>query len=116
MGEISIEFLRRAEDTGYYGKLPREDFDGSRWPYLRPAIEVTSAVEGDFVHGVHHPVVGGVRIVTAVDGSRVKGPCQEEEPVEMDDSGRRQRWANRRALPWEPGTPAGHRIPYRSTR
>jgi hypothetical protein len=53
LGDISIEFVRRAADTDYYGKLPRGDFDGSRLPYLRPAIEVTFADDSDFVHEIH---------------------------------------------------------------
>lgn len=46
VGDIGIEFVRRAEDTDYFWKLPRGDFDGSRWPYLRPAIEIVSPDEG----------------------------------------------------------------------
>jgi hypothetical protein len=40
VGEVGIELVRRAQDTDYYGKLPLGDFDGSRWPYLRPAAEI----------------------------------------------------------------------------
>jgi hypothetical protein len=40
VGDAAIEFVRRAQDTDYYGKLPRGDFDGSRWPYLRQAVEI----------------------------------------------------------------------------
>ena len=61
LGEISIEFLRRAEDTDYYGKLPRGDFDGSRWPYLRPAIEITSDDDRDLARGMHRPGLGRAR-------------------------------------------------------
>jgi hypothetical protein len=38
-GSFSIEYLRRSEDTDYYGKLPRRAFGGSLAPYLRPAVE-----------------------------------------------------------------------------
>jgi hypothetical protein len=41
-GFFSIEYLRRAEDTDYYGKLPSCEFDGSRSSYLRPAVEIFS--------------------------------------------------------------------------
>jgi hypothetical protein len=40
LGEFSIEYCRRAEETGYYQKLPKGRFDGRLYPYLRPAIEV----------------------------------------------------------------------------
>jgi hypothetical protein len=40
VGRFSIEYLRRAQDTNYYGKLPTRVFDGSVSPYLRPAVEV----------------------------------------------------------------------------
>jgi hypothetical protein len=40
VGRFSIEYLRRAKDTNYYGKLPTREFDGSVSPYLRPAVEV----------------------------------------------------------------------------
>ena len=40
LGRFSIEYLRRAGDTGYYGKLPIRVFDGSLSSYLRPAVEV----------------------------------------------------------------------------
>jgi hypothetical protein len=43
VGDVAIEFVRRAKDTDYFRKLPRGDFDGSRWPYLRPAIEIVPA-------------------------------------------------------------------------
>jgi hypothetical protein len=40
LGYFSIEYCRRAGDTHYYAKLPQRSFEGSRSPYLRPAIEV----------------------------------------------------------------------------
>jgi hypothetical protein len=40
LGNFSIEYCRRAEETNYYRKLPRRSFDGLLCPYLRPAIEV----------------------------------------------------------------------------
>lgn len=40
LGQFSIEFCRRAEETNYYRKLPKSRFDGRLLPYLRPAIEV----------------------------------------------------------------------------
>jgi hypothetical protein len=40
-GRFSIEYLRIAEHTGYYGKLPSRVFDGSLSPYLRPAVEIS---------------------------------------------------------------------------
>jgi hypothetical protein len=43
VGEVGIEFVRRANETGYYAKLPRENFDGQVLPYLRPAIEITAS-------------------------------------------------------------------------
>jgi hypothetical protein len=52
VGDVSIEFVRRAGDTDYYRKLPRKDFDGSRRPYLRPAIQVVPA-DND---GLPHPI------------------------------------------------------------
>jgi hypothetical protein len=39
-GRFSIEYLRRAEDTDYFGKLPSRLFGGSLSSYLRPAVEV----------------------------------------------------------------------------
>lgn len=42
LGYFSIEFCRRAGDTGFYAKLPRHSFGGLLSPYLRPAIEVVS--------------------------------------------------------------------------
>jgi hypothetical protein len=53
VGDVGIEFVRRAEDTDYFGKLPRGDFDGSRWPYLRPAIEIVPADNGELSHAIH---------------------------------------------------------------
>jgi len=53
VGDVGIEFVRRAEDTDYFGKLPRGDFDGSRWPYLRPAIEIVAADNRDRSHSIH---------------------------------------------------------------
>jgi hypothetical protein len=46
VGDVCIAFVRPAEDTGYYRKLPRRHFDGDSSPYLRPAIEI-SAMGGD---------------------------------------------------------------------
>jgi hypothetical protein len=40
VGEVCIEFVRTAEDTDYYRKLPRRVFGGSQCPYQRPAIEI----------------------------------------------------------------------------
>jgi hypothetical protein len=53
VGDVGIEFVRRAEDTDYFGKLPRGDFDGSRWPYLRPAIEIVPADNDDLSRAIH---------------------------------------------------------------
>jgi hypothetical protein len=39
-GRFSIEFLRKAEETGYYEKLPSRTFDNSPSFYLRPAFEI----------------------------------------------------------------------------
>ena len=43
LGRFSIEYLRRAEDTDYYRKLPSRMFDGSLSSYQRPAVEVLFA-------------------------------------------------------------------------
>lgn len=51
-GDVSIEFVRRAGDTDYYGKLPSGDFDGSLCCYLRPAIEILSADRDDPLHAI----------------------------------------------------------------
>jgi len=51
VGHLAIEFVRRAAETEYYGKLPRADFDGSRSPYLRPAIEVIATADDDVSDG-----------------------------------------------------------------
>ena len=40
VGSFSIEYSRRAAETGYYRKLPMGSFDGRPSRYLRPAIEV----------------------------------------------------------------------------
>jgi hypothetical protein len=40
-GRFSIEYWREAGDASFYQKLPRQRFDGSLYPFLRPAIEVT---------------------------------------------------------------------------
>lgn len=40
-GRFSIEYMRKAEETEYYAKLPTGAFDGSRASYLRPAVELT---------------------------------------------------------------------------
>jgi hypothetical protein len=50
VGEISIEFVRRAVDTEYYGKLPQGKFSGGPCAYLRPASEIAFA-DGD--RGLH---------------------------------------------------------------
>jgi hypothetical protein len=55
LGDLAIEFVRRAEHADYYRKLPRADFDGSRWPYLRPAIEIDPAEDGELLHRIPHP-------------------------------------------------------------
>ena len=52
LGEVSLEFLRRAEDTDYYGKLPNGLFEGSLCPYLRPAIEIPFADSRDVSHTI----------------------------------------------------------------
>jgi hypothetical protein len=44
-GRFSNEYLRRAEDTDYYGKLPSRIFDRSPSTYLRPAAEVPFAAD-----------------------------------------------------------------------
>ncbi len=41
-GRFSIEYWRRAGESGFYQKLPRQRFNGVLSPYLRPAIEVTA--------------------------------------------------------------------------
>jgi hypothetical protein len=43
VGDVGIEFVRRAEDTDYYRKLPSGLFGGFPSPYLRPAIEIQIA-------------------------------------------------------------------------
>jgi hypothetical protein len=53
VGDVGIEFVRRAGDTDYYGKLPCGDFDGLRWPYLRPAIEIIPADNDDLPTAIH---------------------------------------------------------------
>ena len=40
-GRFSIEYWRQASETSFYQKLPRQRFEGSLCPYLRPAVEVT---------------------------------------------------------------------------
>jgi hypothetical protein len=47
VGDVSLEFVRRAGDTDYYRKLPRADFGAASRPYLRPAIEITAAGRND---------------------------------------------------------------------
>ena len=53
LGEFSIKFVRHAEDTDYYAKLPTRHFDGSLCCYLRPAIEIASADPEDLLHTIH---------------------------------------------------------------
>lgn len=43
VGESCIEFARWSEDTDYFPKLPRRNFDGACFPYLRPALEIVPA-------------------------------------------------------------------------
>jgi hypothetical protein len=45
VGDVALEFVRRAEETDYFAKVPRASFDGSRWPYLRPAVEIAGGRE-----------------------------------------------------------------------
>jgi hypothetical protein len=40
LGRFSIEYLRPAQNTDFYGKLPTGVFNGKNEPYLRPAVEV----------------------------------------------------------------------------
>jgi hypothetical protein len=49
LGDVSLEFLRRAGDTDYYGRLPNGLFEGSLCPYLRPAVEIPFADSHDNV-------------------------------------------------------------------
>jgi len=42
LGYFSIEYCRRAGDTGFYRKLPTQSFKSMESPYLRPAIEIVS--------------------------------------------------------------------------
>jgi hypothetical protein len=42
-GDVGLQFMRRAADTGYYAKLPRCAFAGTPCRYLRPAIEIYDA-------------------------------------------------------------------------
>jgi hypothetical protein len=39
-GDVGLQFVRRAADTGYYAKLPLGVFTGASCRYLRPAIEI----------------------------------------------------------------------------
>jgi hypothetical protein len=88
VGDVGIEFVRRAEETDYFGKLPRRDFKGSRWPYLRPAIEIVPADNGDLSHAIH----AGLQTIADVGDHR--GPKSRsthgaalslgEKPSEMD--------------------------------
>jgi hypothetical protein len=43
VGDLAIEFVRLAQDTDYYKKLPKRVFAGSLSPYLRPAFEIPPA-------------------------------------------------------------------------
>jgi hypothetical protein len=44
-GRFGIEYLRRADETDYYERLPRRIFGDSRSPYLRPAVEIPFAAD-----------------------------------------------------------------------
>jgi len=50
VGHVGLEFVRQAEDTDYFQKLPRADFADSRQPYLRPAMEIVAADNDDQSH------------------------------------------------------------------
>ncbi|MGB9302532.1 MAG: hypothetical protein WCB92_02320 [Mycobacterium sp.] len=39
-GDVGLQFMRRAADTGYYTKLPLGAFAGTPRNYLRPAVEI----------------------------------------------------------------------------
>ena len=47
VGDMSIEFVRRAADTDYYDKLPQADWAGEQLRYLRPPVEITVAGYAD---------------------------------------------------------------------
>ncbi len=42
-GDVGLQFVRRAADTGYYAKLPLGVFAGASCRYLRPAVEIRDA-------------------------------------------------------------------------
>lgn len=45
-GDVGVQFMRRAAETGYYRKLPLGVFAGARCRYLRPAVEICTAPTG----------------------------------------------------------------------
>lgn len=88
VGDVGIKFVRRAEETDYFGKLPRRDFNGSCWPYLRPAIEIDPTDNGDLSRAIH----ASLQMIAAVGDHRVPksrsahdaAALLEEKPSEMD--------------------------------